>query len=99
MNDEGLFPKNQNELHIRIPLRGGKLYVVREDGVRKLCKQYAMQPHNAIGELRKLAAWNEANPKKRKTERGIRRHIHSWFSKVQINNAPVDYRTSGGFFK
>lgn len=34
-------------------------------------------------ELRKIVGWNKANPTKRKTPRGILRHINSWLAKAQ----------------
>ena len=34
-------------------------------------------------EIRKLLAWNIANPKRRKTKQGILRHINTWLSKAQ----------------
>lgn len=34
-------------------------------------------------ELRKMAAWSDANPAKRKTRRGITRFINSWLSREQ----------------
>ena len=36
-----------------------------------------------LGELKKLKGWNLANPKNRKTSRGILRHINSWLSRAQ----------------
>jgi hypothetical protein len=38
---------------------------------------------NVIQELRKMAAWAEANPQRRKTDKGIRRFIVNWLSKEQ----------------
>lgn len=31
-------------------------------------------------ELRKCAAWNDANPSKRKTHKGVKRHVNTWLS-------------------
>jgi len=38
---------------------------------------------DVLCELRKMAAWSEANTAKRKTDKGIRRFIVSWLSKEQ----------------
>ncbi len=45
-------------------------------------------------ELRKCAAWNDANPGKRKTHKGVKRHVNSWLSSAsdrrQQNGAGED---------
>ncbi len=40
-------------------------------------------------ELRKMAAWSDANPAKRKTRRGIARFINSWLSREQDRGGRV----------
>ncbi len=38
---------------------------------------------DVVGELRKMAAWAEANPTRRKTDKGVRRFVVGWLSKEQ----------------
>lgn len=38
---------------------------------------------DVLGELRKMVAWAEANPARRKTDRGIRKFVVSWLMKEQ----------------
>lgn len=38
---------------------------------------------NVLQELRKMSAWADANPQRRKTDRGIRKFIVNWLSKEQ----------------
>jgi hypothetical protein len=42
-------------------------------------------------ELRNCRAWNEANPLRRKTRRGILRHINGWLAKAQKDKASNVY--------
>jgi len=54
-------------------------------------------------QLNLLAAWNQANPKRRKTSRGIRRHIHTWLSKadkdVRSDNVSLWNAVVGVYFR
>lgn len=47
-------------------------------------------------ELRKMAAWSDANPMKRKTRRGIVRFINSWLSREQDRGGRVQQYGSRG---
>ena len=38
---------------------------------------------NVIQELRKMKGWINSNPKKRKTEGGIKRFVNSWLAREQ----------------
>lgn len=40
---------------------------------------------NIIPELKKINAWLDANPTKRKTERGMKKFINNWLSRAQDN--------------
>ncbi|WP_342228004.1 hypothetical protein [Rickettsiella endosymbiont of Rhagonycha lignosa] len=45
---------------------------------------------NVRQELRKLIAWNQANPDRQKTKRGINRHIQGWLGHAKkLNVKPV----------
>lgn len=45
---------------------------------------------NIEQELRKMAAWCEANPSKRKTRKGIERFIAAWLSKMQDKGGTLE---------
>lgn len=47
-------------------------------------------------ELRKMAAWSDANPARRKTKRGIGRFINSWLSREQDRGGRVQQYNSQG---
>ncbi len=40
-------------------------------------------------EIRQLIAWNQANPDRQKTERGINRHIQGWLTHAQQKQSHV----------
>ena len=44
--------------------------------------QMLYQTVDVKAEVRKCLAWNEANPKRRKTAGGLHKHINGWLSKV-----------------
>lgn len=48
-----------------------------------------------MGELRKMAGWLEANPKRRKTRTGILRFITSWLAKEQDKGKAISKRGNG----
>jgi len=52
---------------------------------------------NVKQELKLLAAWNQANPRRRKTLRGICRHINSWLSHAD-KNVQSDNVLEGSWF-
>ena len=58
-----------------IPIKSGyfKIYDGEVDTLQRTYKFV-----NVREELEKLCLWNEHNPKRRKTERGIMRHINTW---------------------
>lgn len=67
---------------LRIPLvHRGEEFVVRESLVRELADTY--QGVDVRYQLKRLKRWNESNPTRRKTKRGIQKHIDIWMSKQQ----------------
>ncbi|MBQ9719770.1 MAG: hypothetical protein IJV64_03655, partial [Oscillospiraceae bacterium] len=48
---------------------------------------------NVPAELRRIRSWSDANPKKRKTGKGIRRCINGWLDREQNKGGPAN-RTS-----
>ena len=69
------------EITISIPLVNGTDYNISKTEVEKMKTFYPAI--DIMEELRKCAAWNYANPKNRKTSRGILKHINSWLSRAQ----------------
>ena len=69
------------EIAISIPLVDGTDYNISKTEVEKMKTFYPAI--DIMEELRKCAAWNYANPKNRKTSRGILKHVNSWLSRAQ----------------
>ena len=72
----------EEKIFITIPLiaKDGE-YEVTEQEVEEFQELYP--GIDVREELRKIRAWNLANPKRRKTRNGIRRHINTWLSRAQ----------------
>lgn len=66
---------------IQIPLNDGSYHHVYESDVTAYQELYPAT--NAEQVFRDITGWNRANPKKRKTKRGINAHINSWFQREQ----------------
>ena len=90
------------EIAISIPLVNGTDYNISKTEVEKMKTFYPAI--DIMEELRKCAAWNYANPKNRKTSKGILKHVNSWLSRAQdsarrypmanrnqCNNASTDF--------
>lgn len=71
-----------SELLLTIPLIGNAIYQVRQQEYEEWQTLYA--EIDVLQELRKLIAWNIANPNKRKHRASILRHIHAWLTKEQL---------------
>lgn len=68
------------EMFIKIPLKDGTIYTPEKKDILRWRSTY---PTLDLCEHLKLCAdWNEVNPSKRKTRRGIRSHISKWLSNV-----------------
>ena len=73
---------------ISIILKTGKTKDFSVDDVYELKKSFPRLSVDDVGnELMKCALWNKDNPKKRKTESGIGRHVSSWLSRVDENRS------------
>lgn len=68
-------------LFISLILNDGTEHPVYQDQADKWSKLYPAV--DVFQELRKMAGWCEANPKRRKTKRGILNFINSWLSREQ----------------
>lgn len=69
---------------IDIPLVDGSTYTVTEADVAQW--QDAFPAVDVPQELREIRSWSDANPRQRKTRKGIRRCINAWLSKEQDKN-------------
>lgn len=68
-------------LFISMTLNDGSEYPVYEDQAEKWKQFYPAV--NVKQELRKMAGWCDANPKRRKTKSGIQKFINNWLAKEQ----------------
>ena len=66
---------------IMIPLADGTYFDVPEDKISLW--QQAYPSVNIDQELKKIIAWCDANPTKRKTRRGVTKFINSWLDRSQ----------------
>lgn len=64
---------------IQIPLKNNSAFDVQENVIEEYQKAYPFV--DVKEELRKIYIWNYSNPSKRKTARGILRHINTWLNK------------------
>lgn len=71
------FPvKTTSSVEFTVPLRQGDKRIIEESEIDEWQKNYP--DVNVLREIRKLIAWNQANPDRQKTKRGINRHIQGW---------------------
>lgn len=73
--------EQEGEVIIQLTLNDKSQYPVYKTDVDRWSELYPAV--DIMQELRKMAGWIEANPKKRKTRAGIKKFINSWLSKVQ----------------
>lgn len=66
-----------------MPLVSGEEFIVTEDVIAGWQELYPAV--DILQELRKMVGWLDANPKRKKTSRGIKRFITNWLSKEQDN--------------
>jgi hypothetical protein len=64
-----------------VPLVDGSEWAVTEEMVEEWEEAYPRV--DVRQELRSLRQWNLSNPRKRKTPRGIRKHVTDWLARVQ----------------
>jgi len=76
----------QSSFTCKIPLKDGSEYEVDPVDVREW--QSAFPQVDVRAELRKCRSWNLSNPGKRKTKRGVRKHINAWISSAKPNAPP-----------
>jgi hypothetical protein len=78
---------------IKIPLVDGTYFDVPEDKI-PLWKQ-AYPAVNIDQELKKIIAWCDANPTKRKTRRGVTKFINSWLDRSQNQSRGTNGQQTG----
>lgn len=66
-------------------LKSGKQWFPTEESIQNW--QNAYKNINIENELAKMVCWLEANPGKRKTERGMNRFINSWLNRANNNQS------------
>jgi len=69
--------------NISIPLAKDTNFDITPEYMQELTESFP--DLNVKQELKLLAAWNQANPRRRKTLKGICRHINSWLSHADKN--------------
>ncbi len=99
-----LVPIAPLDVVITVPLNDGSDYPVTKPDVDEWTRLYPAV--DVLQELRNYKGWASANPKKRKTRRGIKSSINSWLVTAQDKQRPAkqsqpsfantDYRTSYG---
>lgn len=72
---------------IQIPLNDGSLYDVEEHQAQEWKELFPAV--DVIQELKKMRAWCDANPSKRKTKRGVKAFIVKWLMREQDKGKPV----------
>lgn len=74
-------PKEPESYFIKLILNDNSYYYVIDEEVKEYKSLYPNV--NVEQQLRNMAGWLNANQRKRKTKRGIKRFINSWLSKEQ----------------
>lgn len=82
----------QADVFIKLPLINGDDYLVTREYVRELQELYPAV--NVEQALRSMRGWLDANPKNRKTPRGIKRFITGWIAREQDKAPRVEHRMS-----
>lgn len=81
LENEGVDEPPEPKSGILLPLNDKSLYDVPEGKISMWADTYPAV--DVKQELRKMAAWLDSNPTKRKTRRGIERFINNWLSRQQ----------------
>ena len=71
-----------------LPLIDGSFYSVIPEEVEKYCGLYPAVDTDQ--EFRKMIGWLDANPKNRKTKRGIQKFMNGWLARSQDSARPVN---------
>ena len=82
----------QADVFIKLPLVNGDDYLVTREYVRELQGLYPAV--NVEQALRSMRGWLDANPRNRKTPRGIKRFITGWIAREQDKAPRVERKTN-----
>jgi hypothetical protein len=80
-NSEPETGEEASEVFCKIPLVDKSEYPVTESKVSEFQELYPAV--DVRKEILKIVGWNRANPKKRKTRKGILNHVNSWLAREQ----------------
>lgn len=82
----------ENEVpFVSLHLKDDTFYPVYRSLITELQATYGLSVER---ELKKMSAWLEANPKKRKTRTGIRRFINSWLSRLDSSQSKSSFENT-----
>lgn len=79
-DDEAFRQSYPGAREFKVLLKSGDEYVVTENTIGRLIQLYPGL--DVVAEMRKLVAWRENNPAKRKTNRGVNRFINGWMNRA-----------------
>ena len=79
-DDEAFRQSYPGAREFKVLLKSGDEYVVTENTIGRLIQLYPGL--DVVAEMRKLVAWCENNPAKRKTNRGVNRFINGWMNRA-----------------
>ena len=82
----------QADVFIKLPLINGDDYLVTREYARELQGLYPAV--NVEQALRSMRGWLDANPRNRKTPRGIKRFITGWIAREQDKAPRVEHKTN-----
>jgi len=68
-------------MQLEITLNDGSIYRVQDDQLSKWKELYGAVDVEA--EIKAMIGWTDANPKKRKTRRGVETFISNWLKRAQ----------------
>ncbi len=97
-NDATHLAQSDSVTVIALPLNDGTEKAVTQSEIDKWAELYPAV--DVMAELRKMVGWLDANPKKRKTKRGIGQFINGWLSREQDkgHSKPTSKATNGQTF-
>lgn len=77
-------------ISVELPLNDNTMYQISEEKVEQWQQVY--QAIDVKNELEKMKCWLNANPKNRKTRKGIERFIVAWLNRSQDKAPRVEYK-------
>ena len=85
-------PVDDSPVLFQIPLNDGTMKDITKNEVERYKSLYPAV--NVEQEIRNIIGWNMSNPGRRKTRKGIDRHVNSWLADKQ-NKGRVVYNSNG----